>query len=310
MMQVREFMVPRICAFCSGIEAKLSNRIEPYGDWVQTINDLSPPCLTSQIDRIVPDRPKAFAHPVFRTNCVWNVMTFDAGTRETHKLGYEQKCLFREKIVEVARQKKDDVIVAFHVTEGEQWPNVEGFELGWHCHVFLMSKEVMMMKRPQSKRTFRLRWCDFVILSSTFKILMKLCEAKRRNIVVNMSKFCELPFPLDRVYSELAGDPILHRWSRASICLQMLVLQTGCLPVDLMELTENPYFHLINLWDAMYRFLLRWDYEKTEYHKRALTGDLLIHPKWLAVGEWEGKYYRAWSPASEEDFSTGVNRVE
>jgi hypothetical protein len=298
MMRAPFYGLHRLCAFCCGISQKISNRISSYAGMVRTENDLTPPCKEGDRGKIKPAFPKPFRHPTERTECIWNVVEGEGESVFSHHLSFADKCNFRQFI----SNRMDFVIVGFHITDGEQNGDLN---YGWHSHVVCMSTGPMVLEGP-GYRDVKMRWCDYNILCSTFKVILKLNNALNSCQPVKMGKMTELLFPLSGVWHDL--DNGRWNWGQACMCLQVLILMHGCLPRDLFVVHDKKVTNFQfkrQLWFALWQFMIGkgvWRYHDTVYADDIRNDDLRICQEWLEVGGWS-KPYGGWTRVRTDEIS-------
>jgi hypothetical protein len=297
MIRCPEYNIAKLCSFCSHINGKISNEVEPIDGLLVTCNDLTGPFIRGK--PVVPSLPNLFSHPDRALVSIWNVSTDGLGGERVvgeHYLDGVGKYHFYKYVVNALKEDGCSHLVYYHFTEGE---NSQNRDAGWHCHVSAASRG--MIKMRCGKKLLDIRWCDYVILCGTFKWLLKIISAVNRESVP-ITKFCELPFPVQEVYFDLA-DMNNQFIGRACICLQMFILRTGLLPTDLAVYNSrckkkdggvNKHFRKQLLWTELYKFLKRWDFEKSLDGINAGLGRVPIHPAWLIVGKVDGNEFPEW----------------
>jgi hypothetical protein len=263
------------CSFCLGISAKISNRVDDLGPYIVTSNDLSAPVVVAPED-IVPFYPRLFRHPDRELRCVWKCQVL--GNMSGHSSTYLSKYAFYKEVKTLLAEEDLDVISYFHFTEGEEEHNSVR---GWHTHVCYSSKEKIYIENPTRKQRLPMRWCDYVILSTTFKIVHKLVRLYNQGEVF-MSKFTELPHPIDEVIDQIGYDSDSANIAQACLALQGYILRTACIPSDIVKpVSRGKMFHdPRRLWKCLFNFLIRWNY-RGEDHTPLKNGVVTIHPEWI-----------------------------
>jgi hypothetical protein len=233
-----------VCSFCNGYEWKISNIAEKFQDMfpdmMVTKNDLS---ADHNGDRICPNRPQMFKHPTLDTLVFWS-------TADRHELTYANKCHLLERVSSKLHDHHKSYLTYFHMTEGD-----DGFHdvHGWHAHVVASMTDEMTMSvwlRGRVKE-FKIRWCDYVILAGTMKLMIKINVATSE--VITLTKVTELPFPVHRTFNQLPTSKASGRLARACIMLQVFMLTTGKVPSTLLIGEKKNMIG--RLWTRLYTFL-------------------------------------------------------
>jgi hypothetical protein len=285
-----------LCVFCNGLDGVVSNLMpRRIAGCLVTVNDLSPDVVK---DVIVVPRPRLFRHPSYELFTIWNSTGFDSPL--DHTLDYEDKLALRRDVIDSLPITKSCRIVYFHHTLNERKSQSSA---GWHAHVTCVEGGHLRLKRG-NRQTGVISWCDYVILCSGFTWIMKIVECVMSNHDVSLNKFSELPYPLADVYGDLKDVSYgsFSNFGHRIICLQLMILSTCMVPTDILVSTNHSRWR-DDLWNEVYKFLARWDYEQTPWHLCATAGRVYLHPLWLTIGEVDGDEFAEWIVATKEEIS-------
>jgi hypothetical protein len=251
-------------------------------------------------------------HPYCELISVWNCYSLlnKDSTRGggDHHLDYEERCDGRRQVKELFMAENRDLVVGFHLTESD---HPDHRTEGWHAHWFAAGRQRCYVSC--FGMNVGMPWCDYVILCTTFKVVMKLGLAKLGRGEQRV-KMCELPLPVKAVYKDLDRGTKFS-YGQASICLQLLILETCELPQDLVipksaclagcrclvrdfkrgrckcKVKKDVFsmeMYKIKLWQQLAQFLRFWDYRKSDYGIRVMdTGEVRIHVKWLKASGYD-----------------------
>lgn len=277
----------RSCPFCLEIvEDMVSNLVEPIcGHWT-TSYDLSPPVNGR---RMVPDKPSFFRHPTAYHLTVWNACPGVSHIAQDHTMEYPDKV---EMWSMVKAERKED-FVYFHYTEQDiVLDDTHVIRNGWHGHINVTSTHLIEMSCGQS--VFQIRWCDYVLLCSTFNWVMKVIKVSGGS-TESFTKMVELPFPLHNSIEFMRAHlPFRHlNFGCYCISLQLRILETGTLPYKFGKLGHlKPHVLKERLWVLMFREISEYEPDTDPIIRNRTNGDIKFHKVWF--GDDDVPLYDGW----------------
>jgi hypothetical protein len=304
-MQCPSFGIRRICAFCFGLDRKISNMIAPIDGYLTTANDLSAP-PNGQVP--IPDRPHVYTHPTESYLTIWNLKGMGSpGQPATgHIQTYEERIMMLIQLEHhLTISSRERWVLWCHYTEGE---NADGVS-GWHSHVNAASMGLCQVRIRRD--IISMPWACYILMCNAFKWLMKVNQAWHGQ-KVSMTKFTELPFPVPNTLRQLRSYGNT-RVGIQCIMIQLLCLRSNAVPVDLLVPKSKcringrfsaPTFKTL-LWQAMWDFIMKWDPPAwLETESAAIP---FFHRNWTTIGEAPASLEGMWKQCG--DAPEGVFRI-